>query len=546
MRIKRKISVLSTILLLGGVLSVGCASTNTATEKEADANVVLKNINARKAIAMAIDKESFTDVILNNGSSEANYFVPKKLSINSKGQDYRDYAGELGYTHDDKKAKEEWEKAKKEVGFDTVKVSLLLTDSEINKKLGEFIQGELNGLDGLEVEIKQLPTTQFIDNLKKGEFNLLVSGWGPDYPDPLTYLATLTPGQLFSTAINYDNKEYNDLLEQAKTKVNLDESWELYKKAEQILLEGADISPLHQRGNSVLQKPYVKDIAVLTFGPKYSYKWASVDKDDKVLNVTGVSDITSFDNPKIADLASREVSLNVMEGLVRLDKDMNAVPAMAKSWSTSEDGKTWTFNIRENAKWSNGENVSAHDFEYAFKRSLDPKTAAENTSVFYDIVGAEDYNLAKNNDVNSVGIKAVDDYTLEIKLKRPVAYFDKLMSHPIFSPQNQKFVESQGDAFGTSVETTLFNGPFVVTDWKKEDQYTMKKNPNYWDKDGVKLETIHTKIVKENNAALNLYQSENIDRVTLTAEQVDKYKDSPELIKEVESNTTFLLINGGK
>ena len=467
---------------------------------------------------MTIDKSSFTDSVLNNGSFKADYFVPKKLATNAKGEDYRDFAGDLGYTYNEAKAKEEWEKAKEEVGFDKVNISIMLTDSEANKTLGEFLQGEISDLDGMNVEIKQLPMKQFLDNLKSGDFDIAITGWGPDYPDPLTYLSTLTPTQLFGTALKYDNKEYLDLLDQAMNKVSTDESWPLYAKAEKVLLDEAQVVGIYQRGNAILQKDYVKDISVLTFGPKYSYKWASVDKNDKVLNVTNLSDITSFDNPKIGDATSREVSLNVMEGLTRLDKEMNVTPAMAESWKKSEDGKTWTFNIRKDAKWSNGESVTANDFEYAFKRSLDPKTGAQNTSVFYDIVGAEDYN------------------TLQITLTRPVPYFDKLVSHPIFSPQNQKFVEAQGDKFGTSVETTLFNGPFTVTSWKQEDQYTMEKNPNYWDKGSVKLDTIHVKIAKDDNTALNLYNAGDIDRVALGAEQVDKYKDSKELVKEINAN----------
>ncbi|MGL5380762.1 ABC transporter substrate-binding protein, partial [Clostridium sp.] len=442
--------------------------------------------------------------------------------------------------------KEEWEKAKKEVGFDTVNLSIMLTDSELNKTLGEFLQEEISDLEGMNVEIKQLPMKQFLSSLKSGDFDIAVTGWGPDYPDPLTYLSTLTSTQLFGTALKYDNKEYFDLLDQAMNKVSTDESWPLYAKAEKVLLDEAQVVGIYQRGNAILQKDYVKDISVLTFGPKYSYKWASVDKADSVLNVTNLSDITSFDNPKIGDATSREVSLNVMEGLTRLDKDMNVTPAMAENWEKSQDGKTWTFKIRKDAKWSNGESVTANDFEYAFKRSLDPKTGAQNTSVFYDIVGAEDYNLAKNTDPSSVGVKALDPSTLQITLTRPVPYFDKLVSHPIFSPQNQKFVEAQGDKFGTSVETTLFNGPFTVTSWKQEDQYTMEKNPNYWDKDSVSLDKIHVKIAKDDNTALNLYNAGAVDRVALGAEQVDKYKDSKELVKEIDANVTFMQINANK
>ncbi|MGL5753227.1 MAG: ABC transporter substrate-binding protein [Paraclostridium sp.] len=549
MGIKRKMSALSSIVVFGLLLNVGCNSTGSTTSQnggEANSDEVMTNINARKAIAMAVDKETFVSNVLSNGSTVANYFVPKGLAINEDKEDYRDIVGEISYTHDDEKAKEEWEKAKEEVGFDTVTLDLVLTDTEMNKKLGEFIQSELSILDGLKVEIKQMPTKQVTQARAKGEFDISFNGWGPDYPDPLTYLGTFSKGQIYGIATGYENnKEYNDLLTQAKNASTAKESWEIYSKAEKLLLDDAYLSPVYQKGVAYLQKDYVKDIVVANFGPKYSYKWADVEKEEKVLNTTNSTDITSLDAAKIKDSLSRQVTLNTMEGLVRMDKELNTVPGVAKEWEMSEDGKTWTFKLREDSEWSNGESVTAHDFEYSFKRTLTPATACENTSVFFDIVGAEDYNMGKTNDKDTVGVKAIDDYTLEIQLVRPVTYFDKLMCHPIFSPQNQKFVEEKGDAFGTSIEDTLFNGPFILTTWKMEDQYSMDKNSSYWDKDMVKLDKVHTKIVKDNNTALNLYEAGNIDRVSLTSENVDKYKDSEEFKTELEATTYFMMLNAG-
>ena len=545
MHLKRKISALASIFIIGGSI-VGCSRGSTSSSNgggEANPDDVMANVNARKAISMAIDKENFVESILNNGSTVADYFVPQRLALNESQEDYRAFAGNLSLTHDDEKAKEEWEKAKEEVGFDTVKLEMVLSDTEMNRKLGEYVQSEVSILDGLTVEIKQMPYKQVTQAHAKGDFDISFNGWGPDYPDPLTYLGTFSTGQIYGVATGYESKEYNDLLNKAKNTTTTKEAWELYKEAEKVLLEDAYLSPIYQRGVAYLQKGYVKDVVIANFGPKYSYKWADVDKDEKVLNITNSADITSLDAAKIRDTLSREVTLNVMEGLVRMDKDMNTVPGVAKEWEMSEDGKTWTFKLREDAKWSNGEAVTANDFEYSFKRTLTPAIACENTSVFYDIVGAEDYNMGKKDDKDSVAVKAIDDYTLEIKLVRPVTYFDKLMCHPIFSPQNQKFVEEKGDAFGTSIEDTLFNGPFELTSWKMEDQYSMDKNHNYWDKDAVKLEKVHTKIVKDNNTALNLYETGNIDRVTLTSDQVDKYKNSEEFGTELDSITYFLMLN---
>lgn len=545
MHLKRKVSALTSMFVVGLLFNVGCSSQGKiGSNAEVSSDEVMANLNARKAIAMAVDEENFVNVILNNGSTSANYFVPKRLALDENQNDYRDIVGDIGYTHDDEKAKEEWEKAKEEIGFDKVTLEIVLSDTETNRKLGEYVQSELSILEGLNLEIKQMPYKQVTESLAKGEFDISFNGWGPDYPDPLTYLGTLSKGQIYGVATGYESKEYNDLLTEAKNSTDTKKAWELFVEAEKLLLDDAYISPMYQKGVSYLQKDYVKDIAVATFGPKYSYKWADVEKEEKVLNITNSADITSLDAAKIRDTLSREVTLNIMEGLVRMDKDLNVVPGVAKEWEMSEDGKTGTFKLREDAYWNNGERVTANDFEYSFKRTLTPSTACENTSVFYDIVGAEDYNLGKNDDINSVGVKALDENTLEIKLVRPVNYFDKLMCHPIFSPQNQKFVEEKGDAFGTSIEKTLFNGPFTLNSWKLEDQYSMEKNPNYWDKDSVKLNKVHTKIVKDNNTLLNLYETGNVDRVVLTSENVDKYRDSDEFGVEMDCVTYFLMLNG--
>ncbi|RDY27016.1 hypothetical protein CHL78_011145 [Romboutsia weinsteinii] len=542
MHFKKRVSILSGLFILGAIFSVGCSSSGSV----ANPDEVMENLSARKAIAMAVDKDTFVDVILNNGSTVADYFVPKRLALDENQKDYRDFAGNMGYEQDDEKAKEEWAKAKEELGFDKVTLDMVLYDTDMNKRLGEYVQSELSILDGLEITIKQMPAKQVMQAHSKGEFNISFNGWGPDYPDALTYLNTFATGQMYGVATNYEGKEYNELLEKGKNSATTEESWETYAQAEKLLLEDAYLSPIYQKGVSYLQKEYVSGIAIATFGPKYSYKWADVDKDEKVFRVSNTADITSLDAAKIKDTLSREVTLNVMEGLVRMDGDLNAVPGMATKWETSENGKTWTFHLRKDAKWSNGEKVTANDFEFSFKRTLDPNTGCENASVFYDIVGAQDFNLGKSTDKDSVGVKAIDDYTLQIDLVRPVNYFDKLVCHPIFSPQNQKFVEEKGDAFGTTIEDTLFNGPFVLSTWKMEDQYSMVKNKDYWDKDTVKLETVYTKVVKDGNSDMNLYEGGEIDRVNLTAEQVDKYKDSPELKTDLECVTYFLMLNGGK
>lgn len=234
-----------------------------------------------------------------------------------------------------------------------------------------------------------------------------------------------------------------------------------------------------------------------------------------------------------------------MEGLYRLGKDNKPVPGIAESYEVSQDGKTYTFKLRKDAKWSNGDPVTAHDFEFAWKRVLDPKTKSEYAYIMYDIKNAEEANTGKVP-LDQVGVKALDDYTLKVELKNPVPYFVGLTAFGTFMPQNEKFVKAQGDKYGLEANTTLYNGPFVLSEWKHEQGWTYTKNPNYWDKDAVKLEKVNVKIVKDTATAVNLYETKQADRVGLTAEFVDKYKNDKNFHTKLDPRLYWLRMNTKK
>jgi oligopeptide transport system substrate-binding protein len=266
------------------------------------------------------------------------------------------------------------------------------------------------------------------------------------------------------------------------------------------------------------------------------------EKKEQVLNLLETSEIPSLDSALATDQVSFIVLNNVMEGLYRLGKDNKPVPGVAESYEVSEDGKTYTFKLRKDAKWSNGDPVTAHDFVFAWRKVLDPKTASEYAYIMYDIKNAEEVNQGKLP-VDQLGVKAVDDYTLQVELKNPIPYFISLTVFGSFMPQNEKFVKEQGDKYGLEANTTLYNGPFVLSEWKHEQGWTYKKNPNYWDKDNVKLETINVKIVKDTATAVNLYETKKADRVILTAEFVDKYKNDKNFHTELEPSIFWLRMN---
>ncbi|PIE93220.1 peptide ABC transporter substrate-binding protein [Bacillus fungorum] len=260
----------------------------------------------------------------------------------------------------------------------------------------------------------------------------------------------------------------------------------------------------------------------------------------QVLNRTENQEIPTMDTSKSTDTLGAQILGNTMEGLYRLDKDNKPIPAAAESSTKSEDGKKYTFKLRKDAKWSNGDPVTAKDFVYAWQRLLDKNTAAEYAFIAYYIKNAEAINKGEKA-ATELGAKAVDDYTLEVELEKPVPYFLNLLAFPSYYPLNEKFVKEKGDKFGLEADTTLYNGPFVMASWKHEQGWQLKKNDKYWDNKTVKLEEINYSVVKEVATRVNLYDTGSIDFTLLSGEFVDKYKSNKEEYGEYSEASTFFL-----
>ncbi|MFX3623381.1 MAG: peptide ABC transporter substrate-binding protein [Ectobacillus sp.] len=262
----------------------------------------------------------------------------------------------------------------------------------------------------------------------------------------------------------------------------------------------------------------------------------------QVINLIENQEIPSMDSSIAKDSVSFIVLNNVMEGLYRLDKNNKAVPGVAEKYEKSEDGKKYTFKLRKDAKWSNGDPVTAKDFVFAWKRALDPATKSEYAYIMFDVKNAQAINEGKASP-DTLGVKAIDDYTLEVELEQPVPYFLDLTSFATFYPLNEKFVKEQGAKFGLEANTTLYNGPFVLSDWKHEQGWQYKKNDKYWDNKTVKLTEINVSVVKDLGARVNLYEAGDADRVILASEFVDKYKSNPEFATEKDVSVFFLRLN---
>lgn len=200
---------------------------------------------------------------------------------------------------------------------------------------------------------------------------------------------------------------------------------------------------------------------------------------------------------------------NAFEGLMREDANSNIEPAVAESYELSEDGTVYTFHLRD-CKWSDGEPVKAGDFEYAWKRALNPDTAAEYAYQLFYLKNGEAYNTGEAT-ADDVGVKALDDKTLEVTLESPVPYFLSLAAFPTYFPVRQDVVEANGDKWTLSPETYISNGPFKMSEWKEKESITFVKNENYWEVDKVKLDTLVFRVIDDEATYLGAFKSGELD-----------------------------------
>ena len=249
------------------------------------------------------------------------------------------------------------------------------------------------------------------------------------------------------------------------------------------------------------------------------------------MNVMLETPVESLDPQQATDGTSFEVIADYTDGLMQMDADGQAVPAIAESYDLSDDGLTYTFHLRSDAKWSNGTPVTAADFVFAWQRAVDPAVASEYAYMLSDIGQIKNAAeiIAGDMDKSELGVTAVDDTTLQVELNVPVSYFLSLMYFPTFYPVNEEFFNSCGDTFATSPETTLSNGAFILDSYEPAaTAFHLTKNADYYDAGRVQLSGLSYQVIQDSQQALMSYQTGALDTTLVNGEQVDQVKDDPE------------------
>lgn len=217
---------------------------------------------------------------------------------------------------------------------------------------------------------------------------------------------------------------------------------------------------------------------------------------------------------------------NAFEGLMKLDEKDKPIAGVAEKWEVSSDGLEYTFKLRKDAKWSDGKQVKAEDFEYAWKRALEPKVAAEYAYQLYYLKNGEKFNKGEAK-AEDVGVKAVDETTLKVNLEYATTYFLSLMAFPTYFPVRKDIVEKDPEAWATKPESYICNGPFKMKEWKPKDTLVFVKNENYWNAKSVTLDTIEYKMIEEATSALATFRSGEVDIIEQPPAQ-----ETPQLLKD--------------
>lgn len=283
--------------------------------------------------------------------------------------------------------------------------------------------------------------------------------------------------------------------------------------------------------------------------------------DEQVLNVLESSEIPAMDSVLAEDTIGFTMISATQEGLYRLDPDQKVIPGIAEAAPEfSADNTVLTIKLKKDVKWADGSPVTAKDFVYAWQRSINAETASPYGPYFMEgkikgaseVVEATKAKVEKKEkvtpeDLAPLGIKALDDYTLEITLVRPIPFIESYLTFPLFYPQNQKFVEAQGDKYASSAANLLSNGPFKMTKWDgpTATEWVLEKNETYWNAKNVALTKINFNVSKDPQASANAFTAGEADITPKLAQAaiLSQYEGDPALLQYQEPSIFWIKMN---
>ncbi len=518
---KKLLLVLAALVLAFSLTACGDDDTEDCTPT-VSVDGLWANAKLRTALSYSIDRELITET-LGAGQVPAGGFVPPGF-LDDEGKDFFEVSGTYGLETDDTnyaEARALFAQAAEELGFtveelraELEKEELLYNTSEGHKTVAELVQQMWKTNLGFTIPLANEEWAVFQTTRKEGDFSIARGGWLTDFMDPSGLLSIFASTNAYNDP-NYYNDEFDALLSAAQSTTDSAVHFDKLYEAQEMFMGDMPIIPVYHYTDTVLVSEDLTGWGRSVLGT-IDFSEATIAGDVMKWNVG--ADPATLDPGLNGASDGGDVINQTFEGLVR-EIGGEIQPGVASSWETSADGLTVTFTLRD-SKWSDGSDLVAGDFVYAWLRGMDPATASEYAWIweYTNIVGAQAFAECSETDCSAlkdaVGITAVDDNTLEVKLVNPTNYFVSLMAFYHFMPVKQSAVEATGGEDGTWAKDpalTVSNGPFKLTAYTTGAGLTLTANAEYWNASAVKLSSIDAKFNDDATSAYAAYQDGQFD-----------------------------------
>jgi oligopeptide transport system substrate-binding protein len=389
-------------------------------------------------------------------------------------------------------------------------------------------------------EVPTEPAEEASDLPEGCTYNAYVMGWVMDYADAENTLnVAFHPDSPFQSTF-WDDQTFRELVDLALLEQDFDARIRLWQQAEGILVTDCSVViPIFHYDLTALVRPEIQ-VEYTPFGIPDYMKWRLPAGRD-VLTVRLSGEPLALDPNIAAEFVGAEVLDQLMEPPFRYTGGGTIKPAGAESYEVSDDGLTYTIHLRRDATWSDGAPVTAQHYVDGITRLLDPATGAEYAWLMYLIEGAEAFNTGESDDPSTVGVRAIDDQTLEITLEEPASHFDSILALHTMYPIRLDVIEQGGEAW-TEPGNFVGNGPYLLTQWVHGDYMVIEKNPDYWGADTVTIERIEFPIVEEDTPTFAAYERGELDATDYLASSellVRILDELPEHLRRVPQPGTF-------
>ena len=526
---KKLLAVLLALLIL-----VGCAG-GKGGDEPADDVVIFQNENVRKAIGYAIDRVAIAKA-LNDGSVAAEGIIPFGLASNpNTGADFRDDQGSVVEYNVDK-AKEYYAKACEELGMKELTINLLHGTNEGDSviKAAEQVAYFLEEV-GFKVNLVSKQKKERLNMMNYGEYDVALTRWGPDYADPQTYMDLYVSTNTSNNSGRYNSAVYDKQVADAEAATDPAVRWSNFLAAEKTLVQDDfAVIPVFQAGGAMIIRPTISGIQ---FHNAAVDNYRHIVGKDTVTLVTN-TDIVYLDYQYATDGTSFIAESMFISGLTELDEAGNWVLDLAESYEMSEDGKVYTFKIRDDANWVDVDGnvvrtVTAQDFVDAWDRILSPELASEYAWWITDVLMAEKW-------------EALDEKTFQVTLSQPNGIFMLCLAFPSAFPINKEFIDAQ-EQYATSAETILSCGPYILKSWTPGYSYELELNKDFNQYDEYVAAGTANKVVfrvlEDTQTALMEYEAGNLDTVILSGEQVTANEGVEGFVNRLQGYLFYLSIN---